>query len=60
MTDEEVVLSVKGYMPGYELYLEGLQRECIFTNDGSPDLRRRKHVQVTLDRSRQTVSIKEL
>lgn len=59
MSDGEVVQFVKGYMPSYELFLERLQTEFIFTNV-STRCPNRKHIQVTLDSARKIVLIKEL
>jgi D-glycerate 3-kinase len=45
MSDETVVAFVRGYMPSYELYLDGL-REGFFENESG------KQIRVVLDRDR--------
>ena len=50
MTDEAVVSFVRGYMPGYELYLERLRGESFVRGS-------ERHLRVVLDRERNVVSI---
>jgi D-glycerate 3-kinase len=50
MTDEGVVSFVKGYMPGYELYLGRLRGESFPEKKGA-------HLRVTLGRERNVVSV---
>lgn len=54
MTDEQVVQFVRGYMPAYELFLDGLQNENFF-GDGD-----KKHVQVVLNKERVVVQVREM
>ncbi|TVY72281.1 putative kinase mug58 [Fusarium oxysporum f. sp. cubense] len=57
MTDEQVIMFVKGYMPTYELFLERLQNENFFTGQGPSE---KKHIQVVLNKNREVVQVKEV
>lgn len=52
MSDEAVIAFVRGYMPGYELYLERLRSESFVKGKGSES-----HVRVLLDRDRVVTAI---
>lgn len=56
MTDDQVVAFVKGYMPGYELYLDHLNSHSIFQGRDTS----LKHVKVLMDDGRNVVQITEL
>jgi D-glycerate 3-kinase len=62
MTDGEVIEFVCGYMPAYELYLDGLTQKSLFALHESSELERggKLHLRVVLDARRTVCSIEEM
>ncbi|KAF5008553.1 hypothetical protein FDECE_5179 [Fusarium decemcellulare] len=59
MSDEQVIQFVRGYMPAYELFLDGLQQKNFFGESGDSS-GSKKHVQVVLNKGRDVVEVKEV
>lgn len=59
MTDKQVVAFVNGYMPGYELYSDGL-REGFFKGSESRSGNRKVQLRMVLDKSRAIIQTVEI
>lgn len=59
MTDGQVIQFVQGYMPAYELYLDGLRQGFFgdFSTDERGVVEKKRHIRVLLDRNRYVVSV---
>ena len=59
MTREQVVEFIKGYMPSYELYLDGL-RKGFFCQQDTTTKGKKAHIRLLLDAERRVVDVQKL